>query len=389
MSANSSNAAVLAAVFAISGAAINMLQQQLFYMGSGDGSSMMLIVPTFVGMVVGGLVSKATRLELQFNSEGWKEQLPLRMKQMLFVSLFDVTSLTLRSISQNMCGSGMFTVIYAILPAFNGGLSYLFMGRVLSKMQWVSILIVIIGLAFSAQAEEDELSNESKRQQVGWGIVLGLFGTLSSSSSYLSAEKVFKGTNAPKEGTTVTAINGINDLAIAMPWLLFYTLPNRKELLLDPIQQQGYQPITVVITWLLLVTANAAHLNSCYILLQITESVTLTMLQGLRAVLVFFVSGTLFCSANHPEQCISTRKVICSMVVIAGVITYAKNTPGLSADSNKKRQANGFAKEKDSFLEEEGRANEREKLVVATETTANRRGSEHRKRTPTSGNSVV
>jgi hypothetical protein len=46
--------------------------------------------------------------------------------------------------------------------------------------------------------------------------------------------------------------------------------------------------------------------------------------------MVFFVSGALFCSPKTPEQCLSTQKASCSLVVIAGMIMYAKSTAGLS-----------------------------------------------------------
>jgi drug/metabolite transporter (DMT)-like permease len=274
------NIPLLAVVFTSSGAALNLLQQQLYYAGAGDGSLLILIVPTFVGMIIGGLASKETRRELFTDGGGPSIQLPRRMKQIVAVSMTDVTSLTLRSMSQNLCGSGMFTVIYASLPAFNGVLSYFFLNRILNKYQWLSMAVVVLGLAFSAEAEQDDLPNAKAMRQVAGGIVLGLAGTLFSSASYICAERVLKGPDAPRHPTTLTAINGINDLLLASPWLLVYSIPHRGDLLYDPVSIGGASPAYLLFLWLCLVAANAAHLNACYMLLQITESVTLTMLQG-------------------------------------------------------------------------------------------------------------
>jgi hypothetical protein len=304
---------ILAATFASSGAAVNLLQQQLYYAGAGDSSLLILIVPTFVGMIIGGLVSKDTRRELFYATLSKKDvdfgirfqegtsaetslvrlpqisysELIFRMKQTSWVSVTDVTSLTLRSWAQNLCGSGMFTVIYASLPAFNGILSYLFLGRVLTKQQWLSMFVVIIGLAFSAEAEEEEILEEgasSKKDKalkhVLFGIALGIAGTFFSSASYIAAEKVLKSTNSPRYPTTLTAVNGINDLVLASPWLLLYSIPHRQDLLYEPVTEKGQSPYYLIFLWWCLVFSNAAHLNACYSLLQVTESVTLTMLQG-------------------------------------------------------------------------------------------------------------
>ena len=324
---------LLAVVFIVSGASINLLQQQLYYAGAGDESSMILILPTFVGCLLGGLANPRARAELTQGPGGIRRQLPFRIKQMAAMSVFDVISQILRSIAQNLCGSGMFTVIYAILPAFNGVLSYFFMGRILNIRQWAAIAVVVLGLALSAESEESDLKNDDndKRYSVGLGILLGLAGTLSSSASYLCAELVFKNPLAPKEGTTVTAINGINNLLLTAPWLLFYSIPNRSRLIYQPVAEKNALSPTIIIFLLGgLVAANAAHLNSCYALLQITESMTLTMLQGLRAVLVFALSGALFCTPTSPEQCLSFAKVLSSCLVVTGIVIYALSTASLS-----------------------------------------------------------
>jgi drug/metabolite transporter (DMT)-like permease len=279
---NSLQVPILAVVFASSGAALNILQQQLYYAGAGDGSLLILIVPTFVGMIVGGFASANTRQELFGGGEGKKasKEFSRRMKQVLAVSMTDVTSLTLRSMSQNMCGSGMFTVIYASLPAFNGVLSYFFLNRILNKWQWLSMAVVVLGLAFSAEAEQDDLHSQKAIHKVAIGICLGLAGTLFSSASYVCAERVLKGPGAPRHPTTLTAINGVNDMLLTSPWLLMYSIPHRQDLLYEPVASTGQSPVYLVFLWLCLVAANAAHLNACYMLLRITESVTLTMLQG-------------------------------------------------------------------------------------------------------------
>jgi len=206
-------------------------------------------------------------------------EMPRRMIQCIPVSLADVASLTLRNIAQNKCGSGMFTVIYASLPAFNGILSYFVLNRVLNRWQWLSMGIVVLGLALSAEAEEGELE-ERFAQKVALGITLGIAGTFFSSMSYICVELVLKSPAAPKEPGTVTASNGVNDLVIALPWLLGYSLPHRHELLYKPVIERGWSPNIIIFLWLCLMLANAAHLSTCYYLLQVTDSVTLTMLQG-------------------------------------------------------------------------------------------------------------
>ena len=348
-----------------------------------------------MGCLLGGLASRGARAELSGTTKNTNStstsastsnssSMIFRMKQLAWMSIFDVASQVLRSTSQNLCGSGMFTVIYAILPAFNGVLSYIFMGRVLNGRQWAAIAVVVCGLALSAESEEDSLKGD-KKWSVALGIGLGLMGTLSSSASYLSAEFVFKSPDAPKEGTTVTAVNGINDLLIAMPWILCYSIPNRQSLIYDPVAAAGVSPVWIWTYWLALVVSNAAHLNSCYALLQITESVTLTMLQGLRAVMVFAVSGLFFCSPSSPEQCLTWQKILCMVQVMFGVGLYAKSTAGLSKHIGSK--SGKELKEKDSNIYDNHHPLDEESANLLPPPT--RKGSKRRSvLSPTSNGSV-
>jgi hypothetical protein len=192
-----------------------------------------------------------------------------------------------------------------------------------------------------------------------------------ASGCYISGEMMLKGTDAPKEPSTMTALNGMLDFLLALPWLLLYSIPNRQELLYDSIsahQQHaaaasavgalagstvvdnstlaavaashlGHHGTGVQITggwalfaiWLLLAFSNGAHNQSMYAMLQMSDSITLCMLQGLRAVLVFFISAALYCSDDAPEQCFSEAKAVSALIVIAGVICYARSSPALSA----------------------------------------------------------
>ena len=58
--------------------------------------------------------------------------------------------------------------------------------------------------------------------------------------------------------------------------------------------------------------------------------------------MVFAISGAFFCSPTSPEQCLNTQKVVCSFVVLCGVVLYAKSTAGLSKHmgSDDKQQSN-------------------------------------------------
>ena len=110
---------------------------------------------------------------------------------------------------------------------------------------------------------------------------MGLAGTLFSSASYVCAERVLKSADAPKHPTTMTAVNGMNDCLITLPWILCFSIPHRQDLLYDPVTAKGASPYWLIFLWLCLIASNALHLNACYMLLRITESVTLTMLQGM------------------------------------------------------------------------------------------------------------
>jgi drug/metabolite transporter (DMT)-like permease len=218
----------------------------------------------------------------------------------------------------------MFTVIYVLLPAINGGLSYLVLGRVLSRRQWLCIAVVVAGLACSTPlAEEVSLLG-------CWGSLLGLGGTLMNSLQYVVTERLLKSPGASSPGA-LSAASGLNDLLLLSPWLLFYSLPNLDPLLFKPVADKALlSGSTVALLWLLLVFANGAHMSSAFTLLRLSDSVTLTMLQGVRVVLVFALTGALFCDDDAAHHCLSAQKAAGSMVVLAGVLLYARNTAVLT-----------------------------------------------------------
>jgi hypothetical protein len=316
---------VQAAVFACSGVAISLLQQRLAQAGAGDPSLLILVVPIFTGMIIGGFLSSAGRAELSEGRGGVATQLPWRCKQALVPSLLLFFSAALQSVSRSLCGAGMFTVIYAALPAFNGLLSYAVLGRVLSRRQWLCIAAVVGGLAASTPlAEEVSLMG-------CWGFLLGLAGTILQSLSYVVSERLLKSPGAPKQASTLSAASGLNDLILVAPWMLFYSAPNLDALLFKPVVEKGlFSGEQVAVFWCLLVGANAIHMNACYTLLRLSESVTLTMLQGVRVVAVFAFTGALFCDDDSTHHCLSAQKAGGSAVVLLGFFFYAQGTAGLS-----------------------------------------------------------
>ena len=84
-----------------------------------------------------------------------------------------------------LCGASVFTVVYSSITIYTALLSKIFFGRDMHPLQWLGIVITILGLAIVTKAEED-----SEAPTVMYGIFLVLVGTMAHSSIYVLTEYV-------------------------------------------------------------------------------------------------------------------------------------------------------------------------------------------------------
>ena len=89
----------------------------------------------------------------------------------------------------------------------------------------------------------------------------------------------------------------------------FYTVPHWDELVAEPIAEASGRLWLIALMYLLMVANNALHNAAWFLIVELEGGTSTGLLMGVKAVFLFFGSAIAFCSAEHPEQCMTPLKV--------------------------------------------------------------------------------
>jgi drug/metabolite transporter (DMT)-like permease len=223
--------------------------------------------------------------------------------------------------------SQLYQVVYSTVVIMTALFSKIFLSKQLTGQQWLAIFSLTIGLAVSAFGTQRE--KEPNDQQL-LGILVTLVATCIFALNYVYNECILTGPNAPP-AEKAQALIGVYSLSLLSFWIVFYTLPRWRSLVLDEIEEFQGNVIVIIIFYILLTAASFGHSLAYYQLLRLVGAVSTGVLQSLRAVTVFVMSSLLFCN-THREQCYNFIKFISTVLVINGLLyfSYLKSLEGNS-----------------------------------------------------------
>jgi hypothetical protein len=69
---------------------------------------------------------------------------------------------------------------------------------------------------------------------------------------------------------------------------------------------------------------NSVHNASWFVVCELEGGTSTGLLMGVKAAFLFFASAVSFCDEEHPEQCMSTFKLVAVCFVVLGAILYYK-----------------------------------------------------------------
>ncbi|RCH99945.1 hypothetical protein CU097_004909 [Rhizopus azygosporus] len=208
-------------------------------------------------------------------------------KAVIKLAFMDVFANFCVTVGFSIIGSGMYQVIYSSVVIWCAVLTFLFMNRKLSILQWIAIFGTSAGLAMSSL---DSMKGSDDAKEVKNGLLM--FGTLMTLSGTFFYSCVY----------------------VYSDYILSKQIP-------PPLPARGTNTFTVLLMYIIVSVSNAVHSWNYYELIDRTGSVATGILQGLRAVLIYVISNSLYCQSDA-SQCFTVYKGLGSTLVIGSVLLF-------------------------------------------------------------------
>eukprot|EP01095_Lingulamoeba_sp_RSL-Kostka_P014302 TRINITY_DN6190_c3_g1_i1.p1 TRINITY_DN6190_c3_g1~~TRINITY_DN6190_c3_g1_i1.p1 ORF type:complete len:434 (+),score=66.01 TRINITY_DN6190_c3_g1_i1:132-1433(+) len=305
--------------------------------------------------------------------------------QIILIALIDVTGNTFSQLSIYYTGIGMYQVIFSSVIIFTALLGRIVLSKKLNFIQWISIIIVTFGLVlthisvffedstsfsigmlfsmittffyacnwvFSEYVlqpdinynnnydDDNDVNNDSdsnvniitnddnnndviekynpsidKADNNNNQNKIDTVNTLTTTSSTIEVKQL-----SPK---TFSILMGIYCTIFTLIYMSLYTFPHFSGLILSNVQNEHGRWTVIIIIFISLIIFSFLNALSYFSIVSTPKgSITIGILQALRAVFVFLFSQFLFCNEKHQEQCFNLWKILASIIILGGVFLY-------------------------------------------------------------------
>ncbi|KAG0765687.1 hypothetical protein G6F57_011569 [Rhizopus arrhizus] len=344
-------------MFLLTGLSTTLGTQWIFYHGAATGDSYLTQLAQYLGMVLVGFLipvlkknkqKQYTRLSQQEEDE--HETIPMdyvniqddkRVEQyeegtiqhasIIKLAILDVFANFCVTLGFSIIGSGMYQVIYSSVVIWCAILTFFLMDRKLSMIQWIAIFGTSTGLAISSLDSMTGSKEEAKTGLLMFGTLMTLGGTFFYSCVYVYSDFIMSKQTPPPLPARVCCYTGMYTSLLSIIWIAVYTVPHSEQLINI---KQGTTLFEVIQMYILVMVSNSLHSWNYYELIDRTGSVATGILQGLRAVLIYMISNSLYCQTD-PAQCFTTYKGLGSILVIGSVLFFTIGSHRLSKDKRR------------------------------------------------------
>ena len=296
---------IIIVFYVASGVLQPTLIEVLTYNGACEKTTMLFILPNYIGMSLGVL-----------SNLGSIRKGKIRWGRMITLILVDLCSGILCFTGLVSAGSAIFTVVYSSVTVYTALFSWFFFGRPLHFMQWSGVFFVMLGLVSSSYG-----SSFGSEDDVGIGIIMIMVGSMFHSLSYIVSESILKSDHAISP-EFLGSILGIAGCIVFGTWELAYTLPRFQKLIIDEIAAHNGDDTTIIFTYFTLSVVNCIHSVCLFHTIKNVGSTTTGIFKGVISVLVFIISHFAFCSIQQ-SQCFTIAKGLSLVVVVIGVLMYS------------------------------------------------------------------
>lgn len=251
------------------------------------------------------------------------------------IALIDVVAQTVNYTGATWAGPTIFAIIYSSVTIWTALYSRILLGRRLSLIQCIGILVVFGGLALTA------IDSVAVGPDVFKGSLLIIFGSSFHAMTYVLSEAIMT------DGEQLTpqmncAIQGGFASFMYLCWQLIYTRNHFQERVMVPMNAAGTSIPKAICVLSSLAVSNLIHaLSFFYTLKHYPGGATSAgVMKGLQAVLVFIFTSVVYCGwIGGDEMCFSAIKFVSLIVVIGGVAIFTVST-NLNGSNQDTRDAN-------------------------------------------------
>jgi len=237
------------------------------------------------------------------------------------IAMFDFTAQAMNYTGAALAGPTIFAIIYSSVTIWTALFSFLFLKRPLSKGQCLGASLVFGGLCITG------FDTISLGPSVAKGSLMILLGSVMHSLTYVMNEAILV-----REDVAVKAycaIQGIVACSTFLLWQLSYTRSNYEQVLSYPMEKAGTTwtiAATILLTFAL---SNFIHAFCFFHTLRHCPggATSAGIMKGLQAVFVFVFTSIVYCGRlGGSEMCFSIFKFISLVIVVGGVVSFARAT---------------------------------------------------------------
>lgn len=196
---------IMLLAYIASGVLQPILIEVLTYNGSCEISTMLYVLPNYLGMSLSFLINCR-------NCKQWKIQ---NWRAIICLSSVDIVSQYLNFSGLVNAGSLIFTVIYSSVTVYTAIFSYVFLSRKLHSMQWIAVIIIMIGLIFGGRG-----AAFSGGEDVYLGVTQIFIGSMFHSLTYILSEYLLKEVEDPIAPEMLSTLMGIAGVLVFGAWQL-------------------------------------------------------------------------------------------------------------------------------------------------------------------------
>lgn len=303
---------IIASVYVLSGVTQPLLMELAKQAGLADKSCQIYMQAYYLGT--------ASVVLLARNDEhlSWKTTMKTSA-----VAMVDIIAQTMNYSGATMAGPTIFAIVYSSVTIWCALLSRVLLNRKMSGLQWLSVVVVFIGLGITG------LSSLDLGAEVARGTALVVFGSALHALMYVLSEMVMNNGEEVVSARKYCGVYGSVACSGYFLWQMFYTRHHFRLLILEPMQMAGTTSGYALAVLLAIAIMSGVHSITFFHTVKYLPggSTSAGVLKALQAVLVFASTSLAFCGRfGGEEMCFTMDKMISLCVVVAGVMLFGKAT---------------------------------------------------------------
>lgn len=324
-----------------------LIVQYLDYHGIQGGDTGLGVLSSYLGLLL-------FAMPFMFDEN---DRRPRYHKMFIPTVVCDLLGQICAQVSIQMCGSGLFMVIYSSITVFAALFRWYVYGKSLSQGQWSGIFIISLGLmvtALGGKAEEgaggiDEDPSELQSQEMSnvvFGMVLALSSAVFYGWVYVLTEQIMKGNLDGLTGGLapspigLATFSGFSGTVLTGLYMTVWIGPRWDELVTAPMTAaKGSYGTCVAMYFLLLFMCGLHNISIIYVGKSGGGAVATGVNKAVQTVSVF-VASAIFYGADHLEQQFTFEKGFGVFLVVGGVLAYSYHSTTTEVRDHEERAAN-------------------------------------------------